>query len=253
MVRFRSLPLVVAALLVAPAALADEPASTPAPDAPAVSGDATVTFANAYVFRGFQLGRDSLVIQPAANVGYRGFTLGLWSNIDTKQHDTDNFVPTTPGERQLNEVDLSLAYEQAFGPVTLSGGWLYYGTSYAPETEEVFLAASFDVPGSPTLTVFRDIRSFAGWYASLGLSHELALPAALAVEVSASAGFAALDDGDYSALHDGTGKVRLTIPLPGGFAVRPWAAYSFPLSSEAEDEALIESAFVGAVDFTRAF
>lgn len=252
-----ALPLLVAALLASPAGRAAEP------DPGAVSGDATVTLASGYVFRGFRYGEDSLVIQPAANLGYRGFTLGFWANVDTDQKDTKNFVAPAPGERQLNEADLSLAYGRALGPVTVSGGWYHYATAYAPETEEVFLAAAVDVPARPILTVYRDIRAFPGWYASLALSHELELPLSLSVEVSAAAGYLAVDDGPvdeegvegtaYRALHDGCARVKLTIPLPEGFSIRPWASYTFPLSAKAEDEALLAATFVGALDLTREF
>lgn len=255
MSRLLSVPLLVA-LLAPPAALAEEPApkpAAPAEDPSAVTGDATVTFASAYVFRGFRYGQDSVVVQPAANLSYRGFTLGFWANVDTDQKDTPNFVAPTPGERELNEADLNLSYGREVGPVKLSGGWLYYGTKYAPETEELFVSAAVGVPGTPTLTVFRDIRSFAGWYATLGLSHELALASAVGLELSAAAGFYALDEGGYEALHDGLVKAKLSFALPEGFSVRPWAAYSFPLSSKAEDEALIEGTFIGAVDLTREF
>jgi hypothetical protein len=256
----------LAALLAAPHALAEEPAAAaepaaPAPaepaeaepDAGAISGDVTVTFTSGYLFRGYRLSKDSLVVQPAANLTYRGFTLGFWSNVDTDQHETDAFTPTSPGKRELNEADLNLSYERELGIVTLGGGWLYYGTKYAPETEELFVTAAVDVPGQPTLTVFRDLRALEGWYVNLCVSHELALPMDLALELSAAAGFYSLDDDAYTALHDGALEAALTIPLPDGFTARPRVTLSIPLSDEAKDEAGLETAFAASLDLAHEF
>ncbi len=51
------------------------------------TADLSVALLSQYVWRGYQLSRDSLVIQPSMTVGYKGFGVNLWGNLDT---DNDN-------------------------------------------------------------------------------------------------------------------------------------------------------------------
>jgi hypothetical protein len=234
----------------APAADAAPAEEAPAPGA--ISGDVAINFTNAYIFRGYRYGKDSLIVQPASNVSYRGFTLGFWANVDFDQHDNrPNFTAPRRG-RQLNEADLNLSYERSFGPVALSGGLLYYGTQYAPETEELFVTAEIDVVAKPILSVFRDVRAFPGWYVNLCVGHELALPKSLTLGLMASAGFYSRDDG-YTALHDGLVKATFGVPLPDDFVLQPSVAVSFPLSTKAKDGEHISTTFVAAATITREY
>lgn len=36
-----------------------------------------------YVWRGFELSKDSIVLQPSATVAYKGFSANVWGNEDT--------------------------------------------------------------------------------------------------------------------------------------------------------------------------
>ena len=47
------------------------------------SADASVAFLSKYVWRGFELSDDSIVIQPSMTVAYKGFGMNLWGNLDT--------------------------------------------------------------------------------------------------------------------------------------------------------------------------
>jgi hypothetical protein len=56
-------------------------------EAPAASADLSVL--SNYVWRGYVLSDDSLVIQPSVTVGYKGFGLNLWGNLDSDFVGTD--------------------------------------------------------------------------------------------------------------------------------------------------------------------
>ena len=36
-----------------------------------------------YVWRGFEMTKDSLVLQPSMTVAYKGFSANAWGNVDT--------------------------------------------------------------------------------------------------------------------------------------------------------------------------
>jgi len=52
---------------------------------PTLSAD--VAFLSQYIWRGYELSKDSLVIQPSVTVAYKGFSLNLWGNFDTDVYE----------------------------------------------------------------------------------------------------------------------------------------------------------------------
>ena len=67
----------------------------------APSADASFAFLSKYVWRGFELSDDSIVIQPSMTVAYKGFGMNLWGNLDN-----DYFATET---NKWNETDLTLS------------------------------------------------------------------------------------------------------------------------------------------------
>jgi len=210
-----------------------------------VTGSASAGVFNQYIFRGYELSTGSVVIQPAVNVSYKGFSVGFWGNIDTDENSTQSFAPDRPGQKSFNESDLTLSYTYNIEKLSLTGGYIYYGTKYAPETEELFLSATYDVITKPTLAIYRDITSFPGTYINLSLSHSVAVYKNISLDLGASAGyFNGSDDAfrtdsgtgkKYSALHDGMLKAGFTIPVVKNMSIQPVAQYWFPLSSKAKE------------------
>ena len=138
---------------------------------PNVAGFVAIGGLNRYVFRGYEIGSSSVVLQPSAGISYRGFSFCFWGNIDTDEHPTQSFIPDRPGEKSFNESDLTLSYNHNLGKVSLTAGYIYYGTKFTAETEEVYVSISLDIPGKPTLFVYRDITSYPGTYFNFSLSH----------------------------------------------------------------------------------
>lgn len=197
--------------------------------------------ASQYVSRGYQVGKDSLVFQPNFNVSYKGFSASLFANLDTKEHKTDYLFPANPGHANLNECDLTLSYTHSVGKVSLTGGWSYFGYNYAPQTQEVFVSATYDTFLKPTLAVYRDIDAYPATYVNLAVSHSLPVAGQATLDLGASAG-CVLGDSDsyrtpdghqYRAAHDGMLKVGMTVPLNQYATLQPSVQYWFPLSGEA--------------------
>ena len=208
------------------------------------TADLTVAALSKYVWRGFELSQDSVVLQPSMTVGYKGFSANLWGNLDTDVHDT------TSESSNWTETDFTLAYDKSFGPVGVTVGYIYYGLDSADDSQEIFVSASLDTLLSPTLTVYRDYDNYAGWYATLGISHSFPIKDDISLDLGAQIGYLDVDDAStygevingaqstteaYSALHDGTLSASVSIPVNEYISVTPQLTYVFPLSSDASD------------------
>ena len=156
-------------------AMAQEAKQEAKPAAPAVpvieeekpTTDFTVSALSAYIWRGQQQTKDSMVIQPSATVGYKGFTANLWGNLDTNPYSTTDASYSS----SWTETDLTLSYSKAFGPVTGGIGYIYYGLNApypgAPDpldTSELFATLAGNVLLSPTFTIYKDIDHYHQWY-----------------------------------------------------------------------------------------
>jgi hypothetical protein len=234
----------------APAAAHASAAAAPAPAADAVTGSVSFSALNKYIFRGAELSAKSLVLQPSVTVNYKGFSLNAWGNIDTDQHSTQVFVPgkTTDangvavgeGQKSFNETDLTLSYTYAIDKLSLTGGYIYYGTEYAQQTQELYVSATYDMIAHPTISIYRDIDAYPGWYVNLAFSQSLPvvkIPSGdMTVDLGASFGYYNIGGNNaknYSALHDGMLKTGLTIPVAKNVVVQPIIQYWYPLSGKA--------------------
>jgi hypothetical protein len=214
-----------------------------------VTGTASVSFLNQYMFRGYQLSKDSLIIQPSLTATYKGFSVNYWGNIDSHEKATQNFNPDDSGHQSFNETDLTLSYTYALGKFSLTGGYIYYGLRYANETQEFFGSISHDSFLKPTLSIYRDISAYPGWYLNLSIGHSFKIYQEVTLDLGASAGYeigtgnfwetyqsstGAYTGSKYSAFHDGMVKAGLTIPVTKKVVIQPMIAYWFPLSHDAE-------------------
>lgn len=224
-------------LVTGPAMAADKP-----------SADATVGLYSTYVWRGEELSHDSLVIQPSLTVGYRGFSANIWNNVDTHVDEKLKAISndTAKSNFDLNETDITLAYDWTVGKVGFSAGYIYYNLELAEDTQEVFLKSSLDTFLNPTITVYRDIAGTPYWYVTGGVSHAIPIKNDIALDLGAQVSYWAYDhaadaaDPDnpgkaFSAFHDGLLSASVTFPLNHYISVTPELYYSFPLSTDASD------------------
>ncbi|NDY42489.1 hypothetical protein G3N55_06490 [Dissulfurirhabdus thermomarina] len=200
-----------------------------------------------YIFRGFALSEDSVVIQPAISVDYMGFEAELWGNVDTNRD-------SAAAGNHLNswtETEATLAYSHAFGPVEVTGGFIYYAFDdpAIDDAEEFFAKLALpDLPLAPTLTAYREVAHKPSWYIALEVSQDFALAHGMSLELGARAAylisndrdeFPEIDDhgvihGKFNDFDDGRVSAALSIPVTEYVTVRPEVFWSFPLSSDAE-------------------
>jgi len=194
-----------------------------------------------YIWRGFELSHNSVVIQPSATLGYEGFSFNMWGNMDTDLHTRDSDESTS----KYTETDLTFSYAKTLGPVKLTGGYIYYALDGTDDTQELFVSATLNTILNPTLSVYRDIASAPAWYINFGISHSQPIVDKITLDLAASAGYYYSDDDDFTEVNDPESKYRefhnglvtagLTIPFGEYFSVKPLIGYSFPLSGNADD------------------
>ena len=209
------------------------------------TASADVAFLSRYIWRGFELS-EGWVIEPDVGISYRGFSFGLWGNIDMDYNGGD---PTTDGTTKWTETDWTISYEKTFGPATVGLGYIYYALDGTEDSKEIYGSVAFDVFLSPTFTIYREISHAQAWYFNLALSYSIDLPKDLTLDFSGSAGYYLSENDNfveindnlmpttnrYSAFQDGVLSASLPIPFAGYFTVTPTISYSFPLSQEADN------------------
>lgn len=221
------------------------------PEAAPVTGSASLGVYNRYIFRGYEIGKSGLVIQPSLSASYRGFSVTFWGNLDTNQRNTKTATFSNEFKKGWDETDITLSYTYTRDKLSLTGGYIYYGTKYADETEEFFISAAYDIVSKPTLSIYRDINSYTGTYINLSFSHSVPFNKTFALDLGASFGYF-IGDSDYwrtyqpsagtysgakyQGFHDGMLKAGLSINVTKAFVVQPTVQYWFPLSGNAGRE-----------------
>jgi hypothetical protein len=218
--------------------------------------DFSVSALSKYVWRGQELTRDSIVIQPSMTVGYMGLTANLWGNMDTAP-----YAPSESGKKYSSawtETDLTLSYSKTFGPVTAGVGYIYYGLSPAnrdaadlPDSQEIYVTLTLNKLLSPTLTVYREIDHYQQWYFLLAISHTVEFNKIVSLKLSASASYLESGSADaypkfdknatatndkYSNFHDGVISASLPIVAAKYVTITPTISYVFPLCDDAKYE-----------------
>lgn len=228
--------------------------SRAAEEADKVTGGVDLSVLSAYIWRGQELTRHSVVIQPSITASYKGFTANLWGNLDTNPYSTvdDEYSST------YTETDVTLSYSHAFGIVQVGGGYIYYGLAAAtpggldlPDSQELFVTLGLNTILAPTLTVYKEIDYYRQWYFLLGISHTFALHEKVGLKLAATASYLKSEDEStyaeydsasvatsdkYSNFHDGTLSVSVPVAINKYLTVTPTASYVFPLCDDAKYE-----------------
>jgi len=254
----------------APAAAAP---AAPAPPAPAAAeeekptADFNTAVLTKYVWRGYELTRDSIVVQPSVTVGYKGFSASLWGNLDTRPYSA---TPGVSYPSTWTETDFTLSYSKTFGPITAGVGYIYYGLEAANKdapsplpAQEVFVSLALNKLLTPTLTVYKEIDHYLQWYFLLGISHTIEFNKVISLKLAASGSYLLSSYADanlynvnssyggypnfnndryqatsskFSNFHDGLVSISLPITPVKYITISPIISYSFPLSSDAKYE-----------------
>lgn len=233
-------------LLATPAALAGEDRPT---------GEAAVAVLSKYVWRGYELSRNSVVVQPSMTIGWKGFSANLWGNLDTNPYCGGS--DGRDCSSSWNETDAVLSYTRTVGPISIGGGYIYYGlgalnqnAADRRDSQEIFISAALNTVLEPTLTVYKEVDYYRNWYFLLGISHAFELNKAVSLRLAATASYLlstnekypefdgnALPTGDkFSNFHDGSLTVGLPIKVKTWLVLTPAVSYVFPLTREAKNE-----------------
>ena len=218
------------------------------------TGDFSTSVLSGYVWRGYELSRNSVVVQPSMTIGYKGFTANVWGNLDTKAYSAG--TADYPGT--WNETDLTLSYSKSVGPVTLGGGYIYYSLASLNrdaadrlDSQEFFVSVAGNMLLTPTLTIYKEIDHYRQWYFLFGVSHVFELSKAVSLKLAASASYLLSTDETpypkcdenamptsekFSNFHDGTVSASLPIKVSDHITLTPAVSYIFPLSGTAKDE-----------------
>lgn len=216
--------------------------------------DFTVSALSAYIWRGQQQTKDSMVIQPSATLGYKGFTANLWGNLDTNPYSTTDASYSS----SWTETDLTFSYSKAFGPVTAGLGYIYYGLN-APnsgaadplDSQELFVSLAGNVLLTPTLTIYKEIDHYHQMYFLFGVSHTFEFTKMIGLKLAGSLSYLLSDDAStypkyddnalpttdkFSNFHDGVISATLPITPWKYVTIAPTVSWVFPLSDDAKNE-----------------
>ncbi len=215
--------------------------------------DLNVSLYSQYIWRGYELSRDSVVIFPTLTVGYKGFAVNLWADLDT------NFgVGNEDRHFKLQETDVTVSYSNSIKPLKLNYtlGWILYdyqpvagnadGTITDTKNQEIFLTLGLDTILKPTLSVYNEIEIGQAWYLQLGISHSFAVYKDWSLDLAGWVSY--LDDHSnpagvpgFSNFHDGNVSAGVKIPLNNYLSIKPNLQCSFPLSKDASQQIMNSS------------
>ncbi len=209
----------------------------------ALSGEVSLSALSAYIWRGQELSRHSLVLQPSFTLEYKGFSANLWGNWDSD--------PYFEGQDHWNEADYTFSYKGEYGLLNYGAGYLYYNTTETEDSQEVFLSLGLNTLLNPTLTVSKEVGHDLYWYFQLAVSHSFPLTKQLSLDLSAQAGYLISNDAEeypevggdgnatgdkFNNIHDGTLTVALPYSVSESVTITPTLSYAFPLCGEARRE-----------------
>jgi hypothetical protein len=239
-----------------PAVTQAAPATTPEqkPEEDKVTGEIDLSVMSAYIWRGYEQTRDSVVVQPAATVSYKGFSINAWGNLDSRPYSATEAKYSA----KYTETDWTVSYSQKLGILQITPGYIYYalGAPYAGATapfdsQELFLTLGLDTILSPTVTAYKEIDHYHQWYFLFGVSQTFEFNKVISLKLAASASYLLSADettyakydsnslattDKYNNFHDGTVSVSLPIAVYKTLSVTPTVSYVFPLCDDARYE-----------------
>jgi len=210
--------------------------------------DFSMTFYSKYVWRGFELSKDSLVMFPEITISYKGFGFCVWGDFDTDYEG----AKTGGNDTEWWETDWVLTYSNSldvgFTDLNWTVGWIYYDVD-AGDDEEWFLILGLDTILNPEFSVWNGIE-YGGdtWYLRLALSQSWDIPVCWpkeenkwSLDVGGWVGYWSAESeytglaSDYDEWHDATIWAGINIPVNEWCTITPSINYSFPLCSDSED------------------
>ena len=217
---------------------------------------AAIDVNSAYVWRG-QTFNDGLVVQPSVDVAAGNFGLNVWGNLDVDDYDD------TLDSGEFSEIDLTLTYAIAAGPVGLTAGYIEYlfPTAEGGAFREVFLDASIEpVDGFSTgITGYYEFDEVEDYYLNAYLGYGMELDSGLSVDCGASVGYTGEDYsvGGESGFQEYTLSLGLGYPINDMISVSAGIGYTDSIDDDVapsvDDGGLVDTNFYGGAGIAFAF
>jgi uncharacterized protein (TIGR02001 family) len=193
------------------------------------SGYASVDVMSNYVWRGIK-SSPNMAIQPSVGIAYDGFSTNLWANYDVQNSNA-------------TETDLTLDYGMSFDKLGVSVGYIYYAFDGLPDTQEVYVGASYDMLLQPKLVVYWDYEQGDGAFVIASIGHSFDLTKDIPLNLGASASYninnkimgPGEDGSAFSNFYNAELSASVGIPVTSHVSVTPKMAYSFALSDDAKN------------------
>lgn len=242
-------------VILATLVLAATIAAAPALAAIEVEGSAYIGYFDKYLWRGIDLSGGTPVVQGGVNLSSNGFTLGYWTNIQTKD-DVIEYLGTPAEGGNATETDITLDY--TFSPVeklNVSVGNIWYALE-GVDTKEVYLGLALDVPLAPVVKAYYDYDQSEenGLFYTAAISHSFELSEKLSAGIGALVSYNDENWGvseGYSDWHNYELSASATYAINDQISITPSFLFSSPISDEAKDA--IDSEVLGGLTVTMTF
>ena len=245
--------LIIAAVPITSRAEEQKPVE-PKQEVDKLTGEVALSVLSAYIPRGYEQTRNSIVVQPEVSLNYKGFSINYWGNLDTKPYSATDASYAA----KYTVTDITLSYTQKIGILQATPGYIYYALgalnsdAVAPlDSQELFITLQLDTLLSPALTIYKEIAHYNQWYFLLGVTHTFQLNKIIGLKLSAQASYLKSENAEtypkydsnaqpttdkFNNFHDGTISLCLPIAAYKTFVITPTISYVFPLSNDAQYE-----------------
>jgi hypothetical protein len=194
-----------------------------------------LSYMSHYIWRGAVFAEKG-VFQPSFTGSMDELSINLWGNMDS----TDENGLT----RKINEWDYTIDYSRSIESVSISVGIIGYTfPNVGGHTTELYVGAGYDMPGSPSITIYQDLEAVEGTYVSLGAGYSIPIPRLTSLDISGSLGFASkkMNGALYGAADTSAGFSDVLVSLSLPFTITeyasatPFVALSSILNSDGKD------------------
>lgn len=220
----------------------------------------TVDYFSKYVWRGQNLDDES-VFQPGFSASYKGLAASIWGSLE--------MTSANGNSGEFTEIDYSVDYSGDFPGIEGLGysvGMIYYDfpSTEFEDTTEIYWGFGFDLPLSPSVTVYHDVDEVDGSYVSLAFGHsiekiaELSSDLPVGMDVGLSLGWGS---SSYNKVYWGVngGKMQdltLLVGFPvglSGWTLTPSINYVTLLNGTIRGSAADDDMFFAGVSLSKSF
>jgi hypothetical protein len=229
-----------------------------APEETPPSATLSTDILSQYIFRGAAQSKDSAVIQPSFTGTYAGFSVNVWSNLDTARHTSNPYMILPAGQSgnaRFSEVDVTVSYtKEIFKDFSVLIGNVYYDLQVPISTydqNEVFGGISYNFPWfTVAFTTYGEVSHCYDVWFQLDLTKSIPVDMiykGATLDLGASFGYLILlrndnqlsltpgNTGTYSDFHTAQLYADVKFPINKYVTIAPKVGVWLPLTSDASN------------------